>query len=107
MRRARGHRQEPARKLVHTLRSALELGDAALDAEFYRLVIAGFEMQARHEFGRAPVTAPERVRAEAIERGAHRPAAALAEHEHDMLGQRRADALEERERQIRRRLVAP
>ena len=106
MRRARRHRQEPARELVHALRSALELADAALDAEIDRLVVAGFEMQARHEFGRAPVAAPERVRTEHVERGADGPAAALAENEHDMIGQRRADALEEGERQIRCRVVA-
>src|SRR2546426_468205 len=85
MRRARRHRQEPARELVHALRAALELADTAFDAEFYRLVIAGFEMQARHEFGRSPIAAPERIRAEHVERGADGPPAALAEHEHDMI----------------------
>src|SRR5690242_3713802 len=59
--RMRGRGPQAARKLVQTLRAALEARDPALDAELDRLVIARLEMQARNVLRHPPVAAPQRL----------------------------------------------
>src|SRR5512140_1806386 len=82
--RVRAHRQEAARELVAALRATLEARDAALDAMLERLVVAGLEVQARDEAGRAPVAAPQRRRVAEVERRAMRTSVVLAEDEQDV-----------------------
>src|SRR5690349_4189484 len=65
---AHERRQEAARELVFALRAGLETGQAFAQAVLDALVVAGFEVQSRHGFGRAPVAAVERVAAAQAER---------------------------------------
>ena len=51
------HRQIAARQLVLTLCASLDALQPACDGKVDRLIIAGFEMQERQMFGRAPVAA--------------------------------------------------
>src|SRR5437660_9115113 len=103
----RSHRHQPARKLVHPLRAAGEAADTPFDAKLDRLVIAGFEMEARHISLRTPVTAPERPVIENIERRADRTSFLLADDQQQMLRHRGGDTQEKFRREIRRRVMRP
>src|SRR5260370_8525140 len=54
MRRPRRRGQHAARHLVHALRAAFEPGKPVLDAILNSLHIAGFKLQSRDQFFRAP-----------------------------------------------------
>src|SRR4051812_45699647 len=105
MQRMRRNRQQSPRKLVHTLRAAFEERDAALDAEFDRLVVACFEMQPGYIFARAPVASPQRRRVVYVQRRAQPPAGAVTLYQQHVLAERRGDLVEEVERQVRRRMM--
>ena len=79
--------------------------DAALDAEFDRLVVAGFEMQTGDVDVRSPVAAPERRGAENIQSRADTLALVFSEHEQNIVGKRLADPHEKVQGQVRRGMV--
>src|SRR5262249_43398548 len=96
---------EPARELVLALGSAFERADASLDAEFQRLVVAGFEVQQRNVGDRAPVTAVERFARENVERAGDRLSVEFDEYHQHVPGQRFAEAPEKIQLEIGRRVV--
>jgi len=98
-------RQEAARHLVLALGAALEGLDALLDAEFERLVVGRLEMQAGYVFQLAPVAAVQRVGAVDHERSGNGAALTLGDHEQDILGHGPADAAEEIQVQVGRRIM--
>ena len=105
MERMRGDGQQSARKLVRALRSALESADAALDAKFDGLVVAGLEMHAGNVFDRAPIAAPQRFVGVHVECRAHGDAVAIAHDEQQMLRHRVGEPIKERAGEIRRRMM--
>src|SRR5689334_2808901 len=95
MRRVRLLRHESARKLVLALRAAFEEADAALDAKFERLIVAGFEVQPGDVVRRSPIAAIEGVRVMDVERCADRLAFEVAEHEQQIVRHRLRETLEQ------------
>ncbi len=97
--------QEAARHLVLALGAAFKHGDLLLDAEFQRLVVGRLEVQAGHVFQLAPVAAVQRGLVVDDQRGRHRTALALGDHEQDVVRHGRADAPEEVQVQVGRGVV--
>src|SRR6476660_2544484 len=100
---ARGFRQEAPRVLVLALRSALEEPDAALDAEFKRLVVARLEMKAGHMLDASPVAPVEGRRPEDVQRGGDGLRVALRDHQQEVVGHAARDLAEELAREVGRR----
>src|SRR5712671_5607848 len=105
MRRPRGVRHESSRELVFALRASLEDTDAAFYAELQRLVIADLEMQQRHVADRAPVAAVQHERRENIEGARDRLSIELGKHHQEVFGKRLAEAAEELQIEIGRRVM--
>src|SRR4051794_1888865 len=107
VRRACRNGGKAARQLVNALGAAFEACDLPLDAEFDRLVITRLEVKAGNAFGRSPIATPQRCSIEDIECGAKRRFAALAEHHQQMIRHELTNALEERQIEVRRRVMFP
>src|SRR4051812_43410722 len=91
--------------LVLSLRAAFEKRDAALDAEFQRLVVAGLVVQAWNIFDASPVASVERILAEEIQRRGDGPALALGDDEEHVARHALHQHPEELPVQVRRRAV--
>jgi len=105
VRRDRRHRLEAARHLVLALRAALDQAQAQRDRRLDGLVVADFEVQARHVFERAPVAAVQPLLVVDQQAGGDRAAGALGQHQDQVLGQGAPDALEERLVEVGRGMV--
>src|SRR5712692_5720849 len=98
-------RHEAARELVLALCAPLEDPDAALDAELQRLVIADLEMQQRYVTDRTPIAPVQRHRREDVEGACDRLAVELGKHHEHVLGKSLAEAPEEGEVEVGRRVM--
>jgi len=85
--------------------AAFDVAQVQLDRRIDRLVVARLEVQARHLLDRAPIASIEPLVVVHQQAGGDRAAVAFGEHQHEVLRQRFADALEERQVQVRRRTM--